>query len=125
MLEEILRQEGVEASLSLVAGQPTGHCLGLVQSDERTLIANIGAAAHFSLAHLWEEDNKRRLGEATMVLVEGFFLSHSPEVVLDIAKTCRAEDIMFVFNLCGEYVCQVKVSKFLFSVSYYQFHRIQ
>ena len=41
-----------------------------------------------------------------MVLVEGFFLSHSPEVVLEIAKFCQAENILFVFNLCGEYVCQ-------------------
>ena len=106
MLEEILRQEGVETSLSLVAGQPTGHCLGLVQADERTLCANIGAAAHYSLDHLWAEDNRTRLGQATMVLVEGFFLSHSPEVVMEIAKFCQAENILFVFNLCGEYVCQ-------------------
>ena len=106
VLEEILAQEGVESRLSLVAGQPTGHCLGLVQGDERTLCANIGAAAHYSPAHLWAEGNRARLGQATMVLVEGFFLSHSPEVVMEIAKFCQAENILFVFNLCGEYVCQ-------------------
>ena len=108
VLEEILRQEGVETSLSVVPGEPTGHCLGLAQADERTLCANIGAAAHYSLDHLWSEENKTRLAQVTVVLVEGFFLSHSPGVVVEIAKFCQANNILFVFNLCGEYVCQAQ-----------------
>ena len=81
-----------------------GHCLGLVQGDQRTLAANLGAAAQYQLAD--RDSLNLNLGQATVVYVEGFFLSHSPEVVMEIARFCQAEKMMFVFNLCGEYVCQ-------------------
>ena len=41
----ILVEENVLTSLSVLPDQPTGHCVALVQADDRTLAANIGAAA--------------------------------------------------------------------------------
>ena len=91
VLEDILETEGVAQRLVVVTDQPTGHCLGLVQGDQRTLVANLGAASHFQLADLWTEDNRSSLGQSTIIYVEGFFLSHSPDVVLDLAKFCQSE----------------------------------
>ena len=38
-------EENVLTSLSVLTDHPTGHCVALVQADDRTLAANIGAAA--------------------------------------------------------------------------------
>ena len=91
VLEDTLEKEGVAQRLVVVADQPTGHCLGLVQGDQRTLVANLGAAAHFQLDDLWAEDNRSSLGQSTIIYVEGFFLSHSPDVVLDLAKFSQSQ----------------------------------
>ena len=44
MLQNILSKENVATSLHVDPDQPTGHCIALVQADDRTLVANIGAA---------------------------------------------------------------------------------
>ena len=44
MLQSILSKESVATSLHVVSDHPTGHCIALVQADDRTLVANIGAA---------------------------------------------------------------------------------
>ena len=91
MLEDILQSDQVSHRMVTVTDKPTGHCLALVQADQRTLVANLGAAAHYKLTHLWQGDNRTILGQSTVIYVEGFFLSHSPDVVLDIAKLCQTE----------------------------------
>ena len=44
MLRRILTKENVATALSVDPDHPTGHCIALVQADDRTLVANIGAA---------------------------------------------------------------------------------
>ena len=55
-----------------------------------------------------------------MIYVEGYFLSHSPEAAMELARWrdqvirdllllsrfAQKHRITFVFNLCGEYVCE-------------------
>ena len=38
--------------------------------------------------------------------MEGYFLSHSPDAALELAVFAQQHKITFVFNLCGEYVCE-------------------
>ena len=44
------------------------------------------------------------LSKVNIIYVEGFFLSHSPTVVMELRNV--ASDKMLVLNLCGEYVCR-------------------
>ena len=41
-----------------------------------------------------------------VIYVEGYFLSHSPEASMELARFAQKHNITFVFNLCGEYVCE-------------------
>jgi len=43
---------------------------------------------------------------AKVIYVEGYFLSHSPEAAMELARFAQKHRITFVFNLCGEYVCE-------------------
>ena len=80
---------------------PTGHCIALVEGAERTLAANLGAANKFSVEDLWQGKNRTMLEGAKVELflvvfeqdfpfkviyVEGYFLSHSPEAAMELAR---------------------------------------
>lgn len=52
----------------------TNQCY--VQGDDRTLAANIGAAACYSVGQLEQGGARQLVARAEVVLVEGFFLAH-------------------------------------------------
>ena len=49
-------------------------------------------------------ENAQLLSKVSIIYVEGFFLSHSPRVVMELRNV--AKEKMLVLNLCGEYVCR-------------------
>ena len=90
-----------------------GHCIALVQGDDRTLAANIGAAAKYREEDLQTESAKTILFSVKILYVEGFFLSHSPGVVRALCDICQENSVSLAFNLCGEYVCRNQVDSTL------------
>lgn len=106
VLEELVRTDGAVSSFAVHPHLPTGHCIALVEGAERTLCANLGAANHYTSDHLWTQDNIDMLNNCKVVYVEGFFLDHSYEASLELAKFAQEKGVTFVFNLCGEYVCE-------------------
>ena len=80
------------------ADLPTGHCIALVEGAERTLVANLGAAnrwlslhiylvARYSVEDLWRGNNSTLLEASKVIYVEGYFLSHSPEASMELARS--------------------------------------
>ena len=57
---------------------------------------------------LWIENNIKILNNCQVIYVEVFFLSHSYDATLQLAKFSQQQNIPFIFNLCGEYVCRDK-----------------
>ena len=106
LLRDLVEADGVKTRLAVQAGLPTGHCIALVRGAERTLCANLGAATSYQLTDLWAGDNQALLHQAKVIYVEGYFLSHSPDTTLELALFAQRNKKTFVFNLCGEYVCE-------------------
>ena len=52
------------------------------------------------------EKNTKILSNVKLIYVEGFFLSHSPEVVEELSLLCDQKNKILILNLCGEYVCK-------------------
>ena len=73
---------------------------------ERTLCANLGAATKYDTSDLWNSKNKLMLQNTKVIYVEGYFLAHSFETTMELATFAQRNQITFVFNLCGEYVCE-------------------
>jgi len=105
ILQKFLANAGVYSRLAEQVNHPTGHCIALVQGAERTLVANLGAANHYGLDDL-NVDNIKLIQRSQVIYVEGYFLIHSPEVTFKLAEFARTHKKKFVFNLCGEYVCE-------------------
>jgi len=106
VLESLVNSDAVLTAFAKQDDLPTGHCIALVEGAERTLAANLGAANKFSKEDLWQGNNRTLLEGAKVIYVEGYFLSHSPEAAMELARFAQKHRITFVFNLCGEYVCE-------------------
>jgi len=106
VLESLVNSDAVLTAFAKQEDLPTGHCIALVEGAERTLAANLGAANKFSAEDLWQGNNRNLLEGSKVIYVEGYFLSHSPEATMELARFAQKHKITFVFNLCGEYVCE-------------------
>jgi len=106
VLESLVRGDGVATAFAKQNDLPTGHCIALVEGSERTLVANLGSANKYSIDDLWAGNNQALLENCKVIYVEGYFLSHSPEASMELARFAQKHNITFVFNLCGEYVCE-------------------
>ena len=58
----------------------------------------------YDAEQLQSEANAQLLSKVNIFYVEGFFLSHSPNVVMELRNVYA--DKVLVLNLCGEYVCR-------------------
>ena len=63
-------------------------------------------AFRYNVDDLKIEGNTKILSNVKIIYVEGFFLSHSPEVVEELSMLCDQKDKILILNLCGEYVCK-------------------
>ena len=106
ILETMVTKDGVQTAFAKHSDLPTGHCIALVSGAERTLCANLGAANMYQPRHLWTKKNTNILRNTKVIYVEGFFLAHSFEASMELATFAQKNKITFVFNLCGEYVCE-------------------
>lgn len=101
--------------------------MAIVRPDgKRCLAANIGAAREFHLKHLDCIGGLNLIDRARILLVEGFFASHSPDVAL--AALCRAHsrgEIIRVLSLSAQYVCLESYAvlryRWLFDLIYFIF----
>merc|ERR1719325_185844 len=105
MLQSLVEKDGVRTVFARQPGLATGHCIALVRGHERTLCANLGAANKYETADLAPHKDTL-LRNTKVIYVEGYFLPHSPDAALELARFAQKHKITFVFNLCGEYVCE-------------------
>jgi len=106
ILETLVNKDGVLTSFAKHQDLPTGHCIALVNGAERTLCANLGAATKYEADDLWNSTNIPLLQNIKVIYVEGYFLAHSFQTAMELATFAQRNQITFVFNLCGEYVCE-------------------
>lgn len=80
-----------------------------MKGTDRSLIANIGAAQHFTVQDfLGDECYIKSLNEADIVYMEGFFLTHRVELAKFILNYCNENKKPFVFNISGVYMCHLQ-----------------
>jgi len=106
ILETLVNKDGVQTAFAKHQELSTGHCIALVDGAERTLCANLGAANKYDTSDLWNSTNEEILLNSKVIYVEGFFLAHSFTTSMELATFAQRNNIIFVFNLCGEYVCE-------------------
>lgn len=86
--------------------QPTGRVVALINGDSRSLAAHLGAAQHYSVDDFQTQRNAKLFQEISVVYIEGFFITHSFEVGLEVTRLCKTHGVTVVLNISGTYVAE-------------------
>lgn len=100
-LESCARSDGVDTHYFVDTEIPTGTCAVLINSGERSLVANLSAANKFNPSHLATEKAKSLVDSSKIIYIAGFFLTVSVESILEVAenavKTGKVRDDVIVY----------------------------
>lgn len=85
-LSACAKEDGVDAHYFVDPTTPTGTCAVLVNSGDRSLVANLAAANKFQPSHLDTDKATAMLESARFYYIAGFFLTVSVDSILQVAK---------------------------------------
>lgn len=100
------RAEGVLTMYMEVDEEPTGTCATLVKDQNRSLIANLGAAGCFTDSWLEDEGNMCVVDRALFYYATGFFVAVSSQTVLRVAQIASENNRTFLLNFSAVFVLQ-------------------
>lgn len=80
----------------------------MISNTCRSLVANLGAAGHYSLDDLEILTEPLPLDSVGIIYIEGFFVTHSLDVAKEVVKRAQGKGITVAFNLNGTYIFKVK-----------------
>jgi len=86
----------------------TGTCAALITEGgkHRSLVANLAAANHFKRTHFDDKENWKIVEDADYYYIGGFFLTVSPESILEVAKHACENNKYLIMNLSAPFICQ-------------------
>jgi adenosine kinase len=88
-MEKVAGAEGMVTRYLRVPTAKTGTCAVLVVDGERSLVASLGAAEKYDLAHT--EANWSAVEAARVFYISSFFMTHSHAVIMRVAKVRAAQ----------------------------------
>ena len=103
-LREKAEGDGVRVNYLETTEHPTGTCACLITDKVRSLVANLGAANHYKKDHLELPENWALVERARFCYISGFFLTVSPEAILQVAKHCAERNKYFMMNLSAPFI---------------------
>lgn len=85
----------------------TGTCAVLVHGGERSLVANLAAANNYKKDHLLTEEIQNVINQAKFFYMSGFFLTVSPESMIDVCRHAVEHRKVVLTNLSAPFLIQV------------------
>ena len=70
-------------------------------------MANLGAANHYKKEHLDHPENWALVEQAQFCYISGFFLTVSPESILQVAEHCAERNKYFMMNMSAPFILHV------------------
>lgn len=98
---------------------PTGVCISIVNDNCRSLVANIGAAAYYTVEDL--NCVELPMDVVKIIYIEGYFITHSYDVAREVIKNAQGKNIIIAFNLSGTYLFKVNFILILKIISVQKF----
>lgn len=101
-----MRKYGCCSRYAKQPSQPTGRVVALINGDSRSLAAHLGAAQRYSVDDFQTQGNAKLFQEISVAYIEGFFITHSFEVGLEVTRLCKTHGVTVVLNISGTYVAE-------------------
>ncbi|KAL7729716.1 hypothetical protein ACLKA6_014586 [Drosophila palustris] len=103
--------DGVQTIYQQREEAPTGTCAIIMRGHNRSLVANLGAAAYFSEDWLYDDANLCVVERAQYIYATGFFIAVNSETVLNVARMASENNRTFVLNFSAVFVLQTHKSQ--------------
>ncbi|KAG0221907.1 adenosine kinase [Mortierella sp. GBAus27b] len=87
-------------------GIPTGTCAALISGHDRSLVTKLSAAEKLNVDHIKSAHIQSLIHGAKVYYVEGYFLTVTPEGILEVAKHAAQENKYFTMNLSAPFIPQ-------------------
>jgi len=99
----------------------TGTCAVLITGNHRSLVANLGAANHFTIDHLDDPKNRHLIEQAKIFYTAGFFYTVCPKAVMRICEYADKNDRLFCTNLSAPFICEHFGNRLMEAMPYVDF----
>ncbi len=105
-LKAAAEADGVTTYYDVSSSVATGTCAVLVHESERSLVANLAAAEHYSKAHFETAAVQEVVKGARAIYSAGFFLTHASETMVSCGKVAAEANTLYAVNLSAPFLCQ-------------------
>jgi len=85
----------------------TGTCAVLITGNNRSLVANLGAANHFTIDHLDDPKNQEYVDKAKIFYTAGFFYTACPDAAMRLCEHADKNKKLFCTNLSAPFICEI------------------
>ena len=105
LLREVAAKDGVDARYHVDESTATGTCAACIMGGERSLVANLAAANNYKIEHL--KANWPAVEAARVIYSAGFFITVSPDSMMEVAKHAAAKNQYYCLNISAPFLCEV------------------
>jgi adenosine kinase len=120
-LKDRATNDGVTVNYMINKEFPTGTCAVLITGKDRSLVANLSAANHYKKEHIMQPANWAFVERAQVVYIAGFFLTVSPDTIVEVGQHCAENNKPFVMNLSAPFLCQFFKTPMMDAMPYVDF----
>ncbi|KIJ13768.1 hypothetical protein PAXINDRAFT_170090 [Paxillus involutus ATCC 200175] len=99
-------REGLHEVYLVKEGEKTGACAVILTGHDRSLVTTLRAAEKFETSHLSSPSVAPLVQGANVFYVEGFFLTHGVDAVLELSKHASENSKVFALNLSAPFIPQ-------------------
>jgi len=103
-LKEEVTKDGVDANYYVQTEKPTGTCAVCITNKERSMVANLSAANEYKKTHFDSEEIQKKVEQAKVFYLSGFFLTVSPETMIAIGEHAVKEGKTVVMNISAPFL---------------------
>jgi len=100
------KREGLDEVYLVKKGEKTGACAVVITGHHRSLVTTLRAAEKFEQSHLSSPTVAALIDAAKVFYVEGYFLTHGVDSVVQIAKSASHASKTFVLNFSAPFIAQ-------------------
>lgn len=105
-MKACMKKEGIKTNYLVDPNIPTGVCAVLLTGKNRSLVTKLDAANEYKQSHLTSPSTWSLVTDASYYYIAGFFLTVSPECMIEIGEHAVAENKVFCMNLSAPFLSQ-------------------
>jgi len=105
-LKACMKKEDIKTNYLVDPAMPTGVCAVLITGGNRSLVTRLDAANEYKHSHLVTPTTWSLVTDASFYYIAGYFLTVSPESMIEIGEYAVSKNKCFSMNLSAPFLSQ-------------------